>query len=330
MIPSGITFILFGKIIPTVQFHLLEEKDLPLFVDFESAYLAENSGRDIDQTEFEYSRQMLRRFQIIPAKVGYFTLEGKVIGYSFGEVRGDTLFLHIEKALHAYPGIYQALESRFLQEFPASVIYVNREDDANNLGLREAKLQLHPCAILDKCFFEVLSPIDLVKSLPTLQGKSVYLAPLKKEEEEDWAKLNLDDELNRYWGYDYRCDLPKGVIPYAAYFAADLAHDFLDKNGISLFVHDLAGTFLGEVTLYHFTNDKGAEMGIRLKKEAQKHGFAFETVNLVIAYAQTVLGLRYLNYESFLQNAPSIHLAEKAGFEEVYQDRLKRHFRKLL
>jgi RimJ/RimL family protein N-acetyltransferase len=84
------------------------------------------------------------------------------------------------------------------------------------------------------------------------------------------------------------------------------------------------------VTLYHFTNDKGAEMGIRLKKEAQKHGFAFETVNLVIAYAQTVLGLRYLNYESFLQNAPSIHLAEKAGFEEVYQDRLKRHFRKLL
>jgi len=320
----------FWKDNPAAEFHLLEAKDLPLFEAFEAAYLADNAGRDISQEEFTLAREMLAKFEIIPAKVGYFTLDGKVIGFSLGEVRGDTLYLHVEKALRAYNGIYQALESRFLSEFPAEVIYVNREEDDNNLGLREAKLQLHPTEILDKCFFEVLSPIDLVKNLPALKGTLVYLAPLKEEEKEDWAQLNLDKELNRYWGYDYRYDLPDGVKADAAYFAADLAKDFADKNGVSFFIHDQENRFLGEATLWNFTNDGGAEVGIRLKKESQKHGYAQEAVTLLMSYAQNVLGLHYLNYESFLENAPSIALAKKLGFADVYQDRLKRHFRKPL
>ena len=94
--------------------------------------------------------------------------------------------------------------------------------------------------------------------------------------------------------------------------------------------HDRDGHFLGQTVLFAFTSDGGAEVGIRLKKEAQKKGYAFEAVNLVLAYAADVLGLRYLVYESFLENAPSIALAEKLGFEETYQDRLKRHFKKPL
>jgi len=320
----------FWKDNPQAEFHWLKKEDLPLFDAFEAAYLLGNSGRDISKEEFLYAREMLTKFEIIPAKVGYFILDGKVIGFTLGEVRGDTVYLHVEKALRSYNGIYQALESRYLAEFSPEVIYVNREEDDNNLGLREAKLQLHPSEILDKCFFEVLSPIDLVKNLPVLKGELVTLAPLAESEHEAWAELNRDKELNRYWGYDYRYDLPEGVQPDADYFAHDLAKDFLNKNGISFFIHDQTGQFLGEATLWNFSNDSGAEVGIRLKKEAQKHGYAQEAVKLLLGYAQNTLGLRYLIYESFLENAPSIALAKKMGFVDVYQDRLKRHFRKAL
>jgi|LAHS01.1.fsa_nt_gb uncharacterized protein len=320
----------FWKDNPTAEYHVLEKKDLPLFTDFETAFLAENAGRDISQEELGLSREMIGKFDIIPAKVGYFTLNGKIIGFTLGEIQGDTVYVHVEKALHAYPGIYQALESRYLQDFPASVVYVNREEDVNNPGLREAKLQLHPTAILDKVFFEVLSPIDLVKDLPTLQGKRVLLAPIKESEYEEYAQLNLDVDLNRYWGYNYRYDLPDGVKADAQYFAGDLAKDFSDKNEVSWIIHDQAGQFLGQVVLGSFSGDGGAEVGIRLKRTAQKQGYAQESVNLLMGYAKDVLALRYLTYESFLENGPSIRVAEKLGFEEAYQDRLKIHFRKNL
>lgn len=318
----------FWKDNPNAEYHILEKKDLPLFSEFETAFLAENEGRDISQEEFDLAREMLTKFEIIPAKVGYFTLNGKVIGFTLGEVKGDTVYLHVEKALHQYPGIYQALESRYLQDFPAEVVYVNREEDVNNPGLREAKLQLHPTAILDKVFFEVLSPIDLVKELPLLTGERVVLAPLQEKEYEDFALLNRDVELNRYWGYNYRYDLPDGVEADARYFAQDLQKDFQNKNEVSWIIHDLSGAFLGQVVLFDFSADQGAEIGIRLKKEAQKKGYAQEAVKLVMGYAKEGLALHYLNYESFLENAPSIAVAEKMGFSGIYQDRLKIHFRK--
>jgi RimJ/RimL family protein N-acetyltransferase len=320
----------FWKDNPTAEYHVLEKKDLPLFAEFENAFLAENAGRDISQEEFDLAREMIAKFDIIPAKIGYFTLNGKVIGFTLGEIQGDTVYLHVEKALHAYPGIYQALESRYLQDFPASVVYVNREEDVNNPGLREAKLQLHPTAILDKVFFEVLSPIDLLKELPTLRGERLVLAPLSESEVEDYGALNLDVDLNRYWGYNYRYDLPEGVKADAGYFAADLAKDFRDKNEVSWMIHDQEGHFLGQVLLSSFSADGGAEIGIRLKREAQKQGFAQESLTLLMGYAKAVLALRYLTYESFLENTASIRVAEKLGFEELYQDRLKVHFRKSL
>src|SRR5574344_1639029 len=318
----------FWKDNPNAEYHILEKKDLPLFSEFETAFLAENEGRDISQEEFDLAREMLTKFEIIPAKVGYFTLNGRVIGFTLGEVKGDTVYLHVEKALHQYPGIYQALESRYLQDFPAEAVYVNREEDVNNPGLREAKLQLHPNAILDKVFFEVLSPIDLVKELPPLTGERVILAPLQEKEYEDFARLNQDVELNRYWGYNYRYDLPDGVEADARYFAQDLQNDFHNKNEVSWIIHDLSGAFLGQVVLFDFSADQGAEIGIRLKKEAQKKGYAQEAVKLVMGYAKEGLALHYLNYESFLENAPSIAVAEKMGFSGIYQDRLKIHFRK--
>jgi hypothetical protein len=155
----------FWKDNPTAEYHVLEKKDLPLFTDFETAFLAENAGRDISQEELGLSREMLGKFDIIPAKVGYFTLNGKSSASLWEKFKATRSMFMSRKPFMLIRGSIKPLKAAISKTSLLRVVYVNREEDVNNPGLREAKLQLHPTAILDKVFFEVLSPIDLVKDL---------------------------------------------------------------------------------------------------------------------------------------------------------------------
>lgn len=76
--------------------------------------------------------------------------DGRVVGLSLGEVLGDTLFTHVEKADRNYKGVYQKLTNLFVRRFGDDVLFVNREDDAGDEGLRRAKLDYHPHALLVK------------------------------------------------------------------------------------------------------------------------------------------------------------------------------------
>lgn len=79
--------------------------------------------------------------------------EGKIIGYTFGEVVGDTFIIHAEKGDIEYRGVYQALSSllsqRISEDFP-DVKYLNREDDMGNEYLRQSKLSYHPTKFIAK------------------------------------------------------------------------------------------------------------------------------------------------------------------------------------
>ena len=78
-------------------------------------------------------------------------VQGKMVGFSLGEPLGDTLFTHIEKADRAYKGVYQKLTNTFANTFATGeVAFINREDDAGDEGLRRAKLDYYPCALLEK------------------------------------------------------------------------------------------------------------------------------------------------------------------------------------
>lgn len=87
---------------------------------------------------------------------GLLRADGRVVGFSFGERVGDTLFVHVEKADRACAGAYQTLASRFALTFGEGVAFVNREDDAGDEGLRTAKLALHPVNLLEKFTVELV------------------------------------------------------------------------------------------------------------------------------------------------------------------------------
>lgn len=78
---------------------------------------------------------------------------GKICAITIGDVKGDTLYIHIEKATRAVGGSYEMINKEFaahVLEVHPEVKYINREDDSGDEGLRKAKESYHPVALLKK------------------------------------------------------------------------------------------------------------------------------------------------------------------------------------
>jgi RimJ/RimL family protein N-acetyltransferase len=311
---------------PDAVFKIATPDDLPRLERFLEVYLEENKDRDISMEEIALTREMIRRPGCIHANIGYYEKNGDIIGFSLSENKGDCLYNHIEKALRSYEGIYQALTSDCLKAFGGDCLFTNREEDDGNEGLRSAKLQLRPCELLLKYYFEVNNPIDLLKEFQTLEGEKVSLSLVEENEKNDYASLALDDENNRYWGYDYHSDLKEGEIADGDYFYKVVSHDNQTRKFLSFAIHDAQKAFVGEITLYAFNSLGGAEVGIRLAKKAQGKGYAKEALQLMVGFARD-LGLRYLDYECYLLNRPSLALAETLGFTPLREDQERRYYR---
>ena len=68
---------------------------------------------------------------------------------------GDTFFIHVEKADRAYRGAYQMILTQMLRHYTGDdVIYVNREEDVGDPGLRYSKEAYHPERLLAKYIME--------------------------------------------------------------------------------------------------------------------------------------------------------------------------------
>ena len=79
-----------------------------------------------------------------------------IIAIHLGETIGDTLFVHIEKARRDYFGAYQMIVQQFANAHTGgAVMYINREDDSGDLGLRTSKLSYQPMELLDKATVKI-------------------------------------------------------------------------------------------------------------------------------------------------------------------------------
>lgn len=105
------------------------------------------------------SRRILGEFSALTPYMtgGILRVDGKVAAYAVGDVKGDTLYVHIEKATRAIEGSYEVIAQLYASmmcEANPEVRYINREDDGGDPGLRKAKQSYHPLEVLRK--FNVL------------------------------------------------------------------------------------------------------------------------------------------------------------------------------
>lgn len=81
-----------------------------------------------------------------------FVVNKRPAGYCLGEyVAGGTMFaLHFEKCIDEYKWIYQAVNQFFAASLPPECLYINREQDLGDEGLRQAKMTYRPCGFVKK------------------------------------------------------------------------------------------------------------------------------------------------------------------------------------
>ena len=126
---------------------------LPRARAFLTEYVYRTPARSpIEAEEQCRAQELLEAVSLLRLQAGYLeTARGDIVALAIGEVVGDTLYVHVEKARLDYPGAYQAIVSAFAcHAAQPDTRYCNREDDSGEEGLRRSKEAYHPVAMIDK------------------------------------------------------------------------------------------------------------------------------------------------------------------------------------
>jgi hypothetical protein len=88
---------------------------------------------------------------------GVLFVNGKITAFTYGgAINCETFDVCIEKANTDVEGAYAMINNEFAKHIPEQYIYVNREEDLDIPGLRQAKLSYQPEMILEKYNVELL------------------------------------------------------------------------------------------------------------------------------------------------------------------------------
>ena len=142
----------FRKLYADWSFEEINEANIPELIEFTNNFTFNSQKDESANLELEMCREVLENYDVYGMLGGVLRVDGKVIGYSIGEIIGDTLFCHIEKADISYAGAYQMLTNQYLRMYASGdeIKYVNREEDCGDEGLRKSKLSYHPVELIEK------------------------------------------------------------------------------------------------------------------------------------------------------------------------------------
>lgn len=132
----------------------ITKADIPTVLQLQQDWCA---WRGCDQSpsltaESDVICQVMQRWDALPELVGgALYVEGKMVAFSVGEPLDDTtMVVHFEKALPDYRGVYQAMNFCFAKYAGAAYELLDREQDSDEEGLRQAKESYYPAGFLKK------------------------------------------------------------------------------------------------------------------------------------------------------------------------------------
>ena len=310
----------FRKLYPDAVFRPITPEDSEELEAFwEEFHTTFNKDNPTARKELCYARKFSSLIGQPWVKAGALELNGRFIAISIGEICGNTLQCHIEKALTQYEGIYPTMVQSFAAHFCGDTQWINREDDSGDRGLRTSKLQYLPADMGEKYLVKAKSELSNLTRIPTIVTSRLVLDALTPADREDYNRLCLDDDRNRWWGYDYKQDL-KGRLT-ANYFLNVAKRDFRNRVCLNLAIR-LEGKLIGEAVLYRFDCKGAAELGCRILPEYAGHGYGTEAFAAVADWALYSLGIYRLNAKCFKENQASYRMLSStmrpAGEDETF------------
>lgn len=141
------------------SYNIITQENIHIVRDFfMNKYLPHASDGMIETEENKKTAEVLDNYMLYDMQGGYLTANGETVGFSVCEKQNDTLIVHIEKADRSVRGVYQMLAAETAARFAAELMYVNREDDMGDEGLKRYKLSYHPIMLLKKYIVKVMRP----------------------------------------------------------------------------------------------------------------------------------------------------------------------------
>ena len=131
---------------PDTYFEALTPENLGLALEYYKDYALRNpDSSSVEDNEYRENVKLLSDFDFTIFSGGLLWTDGKIVGLTIGEVYGDTVYVHTEKAEKEMAGAYQTLSRAYLLSITdPSVKYVNREEDMGLPGLRRSKMAYCP------------------------------------------------------------------------------------------------------------------------------------------------------------------------------------------
>lgn len=318
----------FRKLYPSYRFKELGPFDIGAVEDFLKRYSARQlaKGTVMAKEELEGVYELLPHVAELGLKLGALEVDGTMVALSMGERCGSQLLVHVEKALTEYEGVYPTMAHEFAKRFvEEGVLYINREDDAGDAGLRKSKLQYNPVGMVDK--FDLLPKriIDRMTAVPVIHTERLAIRDIPDLYALDFYRLEYDLARNKYWGYNWRDHTTEEPTP--EYFMQGIREDFKKREEVPMGIY-FGKTFVGEVVLHNFGYRNDCEIGVRLLPEHEGKGYAKEALLGAMNYAFFELNVETVLAKCYKENERSKAALLSAGLRPNGEDQTFYYFKK--
>ena len=142
------------------------EEDFKELLMFQNEWLERNKGRIAASVLYDENKaimSVLENWNEFPLFGACIRINGRFAAYTIAEeLNHETIDIRFEKAFSEYEGIYQYLNKTFLTRQAKNYIWVNREEDMGDEGLRKAKSSYHP-ARYEKKYLVSIPTVKIMK-----------------------------------------------------------------------------------------------------------------------------------------------------------------------
>lgn len=128
-----------------------------LVADRECQHNREENMRCYEQWQCIATVKNLKHYQ---QPAGIIRINNEIVAFTLGELFGEMLYIHIEKAKREIPGAAEAINRLFINDMLDEynhIKLVNREEDLGDAGLRQAKKAYNPIEMLHR--YEIIKTI---------------------------------------------------------------------------------------------------------------------------------------------------------------------------
>jgi len=143
----------FQKLYPDWSYESIDSRNLEDCFQMALKWRNANGCEDDEEKNAEIcvTLNALRLFNELELCGGLLRANREIVAFSIGEpLCDDTFVVHIEKAFADIPGAYPMINQQFVIHETEGYMYINREEDMGEEGLRTAKLSYRPIFLVEK------------------------------------------------------------------------------------------------------------------------------------------------------------------------------------